>query len=299
MLTKKPCSRSDAPDIAAKAQPGQFVIVVPHERGERVPLTICGYDAKKGTVSFAFHEVGKTTKELGCLNEGDCLLNLTGPLGNPSEIKKFGKVLCVGGSIMIAPMLLQVKAMKEAGNHVTTVLGCRSKDFLFMEKEAKALSDKVYVASDDGTIGYKGLDFLKDLLKTEKFDRCVVMGPVVMMKDVSEITKPYGIPTVVTLTPIMIDGMGMCGVCRVTVAGKMQFGCVDGPEFDGHQTDFEELIQRQRLMLPEERVSSMLWEIGRLQVWQKQSLNRNLRKKPWRCRSRSRKFALKTLTKLP
>jgi len=251
-----------APDIAAKAQPGQFVIVVPHERGERVPLTICGYDAKKGTVSFAFHEVGKTTKELGCLNEGDCLLNLTGPLGNPSEIKKFGKVLCVGGSIMIAPMLLQVKAMKEAGNHVTTVLGCRSKEFLFMEKEAKTLSDKVYVASDDGTIGYKGLDFLKDLLKTEKFDRCVAMGPVVMMKDVSEITKPYCVPTVVTLTPIMIDGMGMCGVCRVTVAGKMQFGCVDGPEFDGHQTDFEELIQRQRLMLPEERVSSMLWEMG-------------------------------------
>ena len=251
-----------APDIAAKAQPGQFVIVVPHERGERVPLTICGYDAKKGTVSFAFHEVGKTTKDLGCLDEGDCLLNLTGPLGNPSEIKKFGKVLCVGGSIMIAPMLLQVKAMKEAGNHVTTVLGCRSKEFLFMEKEAKTLSDKVYVASDDGTIGYKGLDFLKDLLKTEKFDRCVAMGPVVMMKDVSEITKPYCVPTVVTLTPIMIDGMGMCGVCRVTVAGKMQFGCVDGPEFDGHQTDFEELIQRQRLMLPEERVSSMLWEMG-------------------------------------
>jgi ferredoxin--NADP+ reductase len=251
-----------APDVAAKAQPGQFVIVVPHERGERVPLTICGYDAKKGTVSFAFHEVGKTTKEMGCLNEGDCLLNITGPLGNPSEIKKFGKVLCVGGSIMIAPMLLQVKAMKEAGNQVTTVLGCRSKDFLFMEKEAKALSDKVYVASDDGTIGYKGLDFLQDLLKTEKFDRCVALGPVVMMKDVSEITKPYGVPTVVTLTPIMIDGMGMCGVCRVTVAGKMQFGCVDGPEFDGHQTDFEELIQRQRLMLPEERVSSMLWEMG-------------------------------------
>lgn len=251
-----------APDIAAKAQPGQFVIVVPHERGERVPLTICSYDAKKGTVSFAFHEVGKTTKELGCLNEGDCLLNVTGPLGNPSEIKKFGKVLCVGGSIMIAPMLLQVKAMKEAGNHVITVLGCRSKKFLFMESEAKGLSDKVYVASDDGTIGYKGLDFLQDLLKTEKFDRCVAMGPVVMMRDVSEITKPYEIPTIVTLTPIMIDGMGMCGVCRVTVAGKMKFGCVDGPEFDGHQVDFDGLIQRQRLMLPEERLSSELWEMG-------------------------------------
>ncbi|MBN1244841.1 sulfide/dihydroorotate dehydrogenase-like FAD/NAD-binding protein [Candidatus Bathyarchaeota archaeon] len=251
----------DAPDIAAKAKPGQFVIVVPHEKGERVPLTICGYDAEKGTVSFAFHEVGKTTKQMGCLNEGDCLMNVTGPLGNLSEIKKFGKVLCVGGSIMIAPALLQVKAMKAAGNHVTTVLGCRSKDFLFMEDEAKALSDKVYVASDDGTVGYKGLDFLKDLLKKEKFDHCVVLGPVVMMRDVSEITKPYGIPTIVTMTPIMIDGMGMCGVCRVTVGGEMKFGCVDGPEFDGHKVDFEELVQRQRLMLPEERLSSMLWEI--------------------------------------
>ena len=250
-----------APDIAAKAKPGQFVIVVPNEKGERIPLTICGYDAKKGTVSFAFHEVGKTTKALGCLNEGDCLMNVTGPLGNPSEIKKFGKVLCVGGSIMIAPVLLQIKAMKEAGNHVTTVLGCRSKDFLFMENEAETLSDKLYVASDDGTVGYKGLDFLKDLLKTEKFDHCVVMGPVVMMRDISEITKPYCIPTIVTVTPIMVDGMGMCGVCRVTISGKMKFGCIDGPEFDGHQVDFDQLVQRQRLMLPEERLSSMLWEL--------------------------------------
>jgi ferredoxin--NADP+ reductase len=251
----------EAPDIAAKAKAGQFVIVVPNEKGERIPLTICDYDTAKGTVSFAFHQVGKTTKALGCLKEGDTLMNVTGPLGNPSEVKKFGKVLCVGGSIMIAPALLQVKAMKEAGNHVTTVLGCRSKDFLFMEDEAKALSDKVYVASDDGSIGYTGLDFLKDLLKTEKFDHCVVLGPVIMMRDVSEITKPYGIPTIVTMTPIMMDGMGMCGVCRVTVAGEMKFGCVDGPEFDGHQVDFDELVQRQRLMLPEERLSSMLWEM--------------------------------------
>jgi ferredoxin--NADP+ reductase len=249
-----------APDIATKAQAGQFLIVVTDEKSERIPLTICGYDVQKGTVSFAFHEVGKTTKELGCLKESDSILNVTGPLGNPSEIQNFGNVLCIGGSIMLAPLLLQVKAMKEAGNKVTTVLGCRSKEFLFMENEAKSISDRVYVASDDGTIGYKGLDFLKDLLKTEKFDRCVVMGPVVMMKTVSEITKPYGIPTIVTLTPIMIDGMGMCGVCRVTVGGKMQFGCVDGPEFDGHQTDFDELIQRQRMMLPEERLSSVLWE---------------------------------------
>ena len=252
----------EAPDIAAKAQPGQFVMLIIGSKGERVPLTICDYDAKKGTVSFAFHEVGKTTKELGFLKEGDCIENLTGPLGNPSEIKNYGNVLCVGGSIMIAPLLLQVKAMKEAGNKVTTLLGARIKDGLSMEDEAKDLSEKVYIATDDGSKGYKGLDFLKKVLETEKFDRCVVMGPVVMMKAISDITKPFGIPTVVTLTPIMIDGMGMCGVCRVTVGGKMLFACVDGPEFDGHQVDFDELISRQRLFLPEERLNSELWELG-------------------------------------
>jgi len=251
-----------APEIAAKAQPGQFIILIIGEKGERIPLTICDYNRKKGTVSFAFHEVGKTTKELGTLCEGDCLENVTGPLGNPSEIKNYGKVLCVGGSVMIAPLLLQVKAMKDAGNSVTTVLGARIKDMLMMEDEAKAMSDEVYVATDDGSKGYQGLDFLKDLLKKEKFDHCVAMGPVVMMKTVSDVTKPFGTPTVVTLTPIMIDGMGMCGVCRVTVGGKMLFGCVDGPEFDGHQVDFEELIKRQRLFLPEERLTSVLWEIG-------------------------------------
>ena len=252
----------EAPDIAAKCQPGQFVIVVIDEKGERIPLTICGYDRAKGTVSFAFHEVGKTTKELGNFGEGDSLENVTGPLGNPSEIKNYGKVLCVGGSIMIAPLVLQAKAIKEAGNNVTTVLGARIKDVLFMTDEAKAVSDKLYVATDDGSEGYKGLDFLKELLKTEKFDRCVALGPVVMMKKVSEITKPYGIPTIVTLTPLMVDGMGMCGVCRVTVDGKMQFACVDGPEFDGHLVDFDELVTRQRMFLPEERLSSVLYEIG-------------------------------------
>jgi ferredoxin--NADP+ reductase len=251
----------DAPDVAVKSQAGQFLIVINGKTGERIPLTISGFDTAKGTVSFAFHEVGKTTKTLGLLNQGDCIDNVTGPLGNPSEIKNYGKVLCVGGSVMIAPLLLQVKAMKAAGNEVTTILGARTKEFIMMENEANDMSDKVYIATDDGSKGYKGLDFLKDLLKTEKFDRCVVMGPVIMMKDVSEITKPYNIPTVVTLTPIMIDGMGMCGVCRVTVDGKMLFGCVDGPEFDGHKTDFDGLILRQRTMLPEERLSSVLWEM--------------------------------------
>lgn len=250
-----------APEMAEKAKPGQFIIVVIDERGERIPLTIAGYDAKKGTITFVFNEVGKTTKQLGLLKEGDYILNITGPLGNPSEIKKFGNVLCVGGGVMIAPMLLQVKALREAGNTVTTVVGARIKELLFFVEEMKALSQKLYVATDDGSVGYKGLDFLKDVLAKEKFDRCVAMGPVVMMKNVCEITKPFGIPTVVTLTPIMVDGMGMCGVCRVSVGGKMKFGCVDGPEFDGHMVDFDELIKRQRLFLPEERLSALLWEL--------------------------------------
>jgi ferredoxin--NADP+ reductase len=251
----------DAPEVAAKSQPGQFLIVIHGKTGERIPLTICGYDRVKGTVSFAFHEVGKTTKDLGKLEQGQEIDNVTGPLGNPSEIKKYGRVLCVGGSVMIAPLLLQSKAMKEAGNHVTTVIGARTAPFIMMEEEANRYSDKVYISTDDGSRGYKGLDFLKELLTKEKFDRCVVMGPVILMKDVSEITKPHGVPTIVTTTPLMIDGMGMCGVCRVTVGGKMLFGCVDGPEFDGHQVDFDELILRQRMMLPEERLSSVLAEM--------------------------------------
>jgi ferredoxin--NADP+ reductase len=225
-----------------------------------VPLTISDYNVGRGSVSFAVHEVGKTTKELGSMEQDDSLANVTGPLGNPSEIRHFGRVLIVGGSIMIAPALLQARAMKTAGNHVTTVIGCRSKEFLFMEKEAASRSDELLIASDDGTVGEKGIEFLSGLLARERFDRCVVLGPVVMMKKVCETTRPRGIPTVVTLTPIMIDGMGMCGVCRVTVGGKTLFGCMDGPEFDGHQVDFDELVKRQRMMLPEERLSSMLWE---------------------------------------
>ena len=162
---------------------------------------------------------------------------------------------------MIAPMLLQAKALAEAGNNLTTVIGARIKDLLFFEEEMKCLSSELYVATDDGSKGFNGLDFLKEILEKEKFDRCIAYGPVVMMKNVSEMTKPHGIPTIVTLTPIMIDGMGMCGVCRVTVGGKLKFGCVDGPEFDGHSVNFDELVNRQRMFLPEERLSSFIWEI--------------------------------------
>jgi len=249
-----------APQIAEKAKPGQFIILIIGEKGERIPLTIAGYNTEKGTITFVFNEVGKTTKQLGLLKEGDCIQSITGPLGNPSEIRNFGKVLCVAGGVMIAPMLLQVKALRDAGNTVTTVMGARIKELLFFEEEMRALSHNFYVATDDGSKGYKGLSFLKEVLEKEKFDRCVTMGPVIMMKNVCEITKPFGIPTIVTLTPIMVDGMGMCGACRVTVGGETKFACVDGPEFDGHKVDFEELVKRQRMFLPEERLSSLLWE---------------------------------------
>lgn len=256
-----------APDIAAKANPGQFVIVKTCENGERVPITLVNADTKKGTITFVFNEVGKTTRQLGLLNEGDSILNVCGPLGNPSEIEKFGTVLCVGGGVMIAPMLFQVLAMRKAGNKVITVIGARIKDLFFFENEMKALSDEFYMATDDGSKGYKGLDFLKEILTKQKVDRVVAMGPVVMLKAVSEMTKPLGIKTIVTLTPIMVDGMGMCGACRVTVAGKTKFGCVDGPEFDGHQVDFEELVQRQRMFLPEERLAALFHErIGGINV---------------------------------
>jgi ferredoxin--NADP+ reductase len=249
-----------APAIAEKARPGQFIILIIDEKGERIPLNIAEYDAKKGTVTFAFNEVGKTTKQLGLMKEGECIWNITGPLGVPSEIRNFGNVLCAAAGVMIAPMLLQVKALREAGNSVITVIGARIKDLLFYEDEMKAASNELHTATDDGSHGHKGLNFVKEILQKEKSDRCIVMGPIAMMKEVSQITKPFAIPTVVTLTPIMVDGMGMCGVCRVSVSGKMKFGCVDGPEFDGHKVDFDELVNRQRMFLPEERLSSLLWE---------------------------------------
>lgn len=249
-----------APEIAEKAKPGQFLILMVEENGERIPLTITGYNAAKGTVSFVFNEVGKTTKQLGCLEKGGLIPNVAGPLGNPSEISKFGRVLCVGGGVMIAPLYLQVHALREAGNEVVTAIGARIKDLIIFEKEMKEASNEFYVATDDGSKGHKGLGFLEDLLKTKKFDRAVVMGPVVMMKKVSELTRPFGVHTVVTLTPIMVDGMGMCGVCRVTVGNETKFACVDGPEFDGHKVDFDQLLRRQRVFSSEERLSSLLWE---------------------------------------
>ncbi len=249
-----------APEIAAKAHPGQFIIVIVHEKGERIPLNLVGYDKTKGTITFACAEVGKTTKQLGLMKEGDCILAVDGPLGNPSEIRNFGRVLCVAGGVMIAPMLLQVKALREAGNVVDVVIGARRKDLLFFEEELKALSNRFYVATDDGFKGHTGLGFLKDILGASKYDRCVVLGPLAMTREVCGITKPFGVPTIVTLMPVMVDGNGMCGVCRVKIGDETKFACVDGPEFDGQCVDFDELIQRQMMFLSEERTSSLLWE---------------------------------------
>jgi len=249
-----------AKEIAEKARPGQFVILRVDERGERVPFTLANCDTKKGTVTVVFHEVGNTTKKLGNLNEGDSISDVVGPLGNPAEIGKYGRVLCVGGGVWVAPLHFLASALREKGNRLATVVGARTKEHLILEREMKEISDEFYVTTDDGSKGYKGLNFLRDLLKTQKIDRVIAMGPVVMMQTVVEITRPHGLKTMVTLTPIMVDGMGMCGACRVSVGSETKFACIDGPEFDGHLVDFELLIRRQRMYLPEERISSMLRE---------------------------------------
>lgn len=249
-----------APEIAAKAKPGQFIILSLGEKGERIPLTIVDYETKEGSLTFVFNEVGKTTKELGCLKVGQKIENVVGPLGNPSDIQQLGKVLCVGGGVMNAPLHLQVRAHKNAGNEVTAAIGARTEDLLIFEKEIKDVADELHVFTDDGSKGHKGLEFLEELLRKQRFQRAIVMGPVITMKTVSEFTKLHRIPTLVTLTPIMVDGMGMCGACRVTIGGETKFACIDGPEFNGHDVDFIQLIERQRVFLPEERISSLLWE---------------------------------------
>ncbi len=249
-----------AEDVANKARPGQFVILRLDEKGERIPLTIAGLDLKKGTVATAFHAVGKSTKKLAKMRVGDSLMDLSGPLGNPAELDKFGRVLLVGGGIWCAPLYYMAQALSEKGNELVIIAAGRTKDGLIFEKELKEVSDEFYVATDDGSKGYEGLSFLNDLLKTQKFDHAIVMGQVVLLQTVTELTKPYCLKTMVTLASLMVDGTGMCGSCRVTVGSETKFACMDGPEFDGHQVDFEELIKRQRIYLPEERLASMIYE---------------------------------------
>ena len=249
-----------AADIAKKAKPGQFVILRLDDKGERVPLTIAGVDLKKGTVAAAFHAVGKTTKKLAKMKAGDSIKDVSGPLGNLAEAGKFGKVLLVGGGVWCAPLSYLAKALRGSGNRLVVVCVGRTENDMVYEKELKALADVFFVATDDGSKGYEGLDFLADVLKAQKFDHAVAMGQVSLLKKVVDLTKPYGLRTMVTLASLMVDGTGMCGACRVSVGGETKFACMDGPEFNGLEVDFEELVKRQRMYLPEERMASMIYE---------------------------------------
>ena len=244
--------------IAQRGRAGQFIILRVNDEGERIPLTIANRDPEKGTITIVAQEVGKTTEMLNALDVGDEILDLAGPLGKPTDIPTGKTVVCVGGGIGNAVVWPQVQALKEAGNKVIAILGARTKELLILEEEITAMADDVIITTDDGSYGRKGMvtHALDDLIESgEKIDEVITIGPVIMMKFVCKTTEPHGIPTQASLNPIMVDGTGMCGACRVTVGGKTRFACVEGPEFDGHQTDFDELITRLSYYKPEERAS--------------------------------------------
>ncbi len=246
----------DAPEIARRAKPGQFVVLRINEEGERIPLTIADTRPEDGVLVIVFQEVGKSTMLLGTLGEGDTVMDLIGPLGKPTEIEKFGTVVCVGGGVGTPEIYPVARALKEAGNRVISIIGFRTKELILMEEEMRAVADELIVATDDGSNGNKG--FVTDMLKRvidrgEKIDRCFAVGPVIMMKMVSKLTQPYQIPTIVSLNPIMLDATGMCGVCRVEVDGETKFACVDGPEFDGHKVNFDLLMARLKTYEKEEK----------------------------------------------
>ena len=244
----------DAPLVAAKAKAGQFVIIRPNENSERIPLTVADYDREKGELTLIYQTVGRTTAELDTLSVGDSILNLAGPLGKASELEGLKKVAVIGGGLGCAIAYPQAKALFELGAEVDMIAGFRNRDLIILEKEMAAVSD-LTVMTDDGSNGNKGLvtDALKKKIEEGAvYDTVIAIGPPVMMKFVSLLTKEYGIPTVVSMNPIMIDGTGMCGGCRLTVGGKTVFACVDGPDFDGHQVDFDELIRRNNSYRKEE-----------------------------------------------
>ena len=237
----------EAPFIAKKAKAGQFIIFRIDEMGERVPLTIAGYDREKGTVTIIFQKVGFATKALGSLNEGDCIRDFVGPLGKPTHTEGVKKVCVVGGGVGCAIALPSAAAFKEAGAEVDVIVGFRNKDIVILEDEFKAVSDNMYLMTDDGSYGEQGFVTVKlqQLLESGKdYDAVLAIGPIPMMKFVCKTTEPFGVKTMVSLNPIMVDGTGMCGGCRVTVGGEVKFACVDGPEFDGHKVDFAELMSR-------------------------------------------------------
>lgn len=236
----------EAPLIARARKAGHFVIVRACEKGERIPLTIADSDIEKGTITLVIQAVGRSSQKICALNAGDYLTDVVGPLGQATHIEKVGTVLCCGGGVGVAPLMPIVKAFKEAGNRVITVLAARTKELIILEEQMRRYSDELIVMTDDGSYGEKGLitNGAEQVINREKVDLCVTIGPAIMMKFLSLLTKKYDIPTVASLNTIMVDGTGMCGACRITVGGKTKFVCIDGPEFDAHQVDFDEMLMR-------------------------------------------------------
>ena len=252
-----------APAVAKKAQPGQFVVIRIDEKGERIPLTIADWDEGEGSVTIVFMEVGTTTHKLALLQTGDFITDFIGPLGLPTHIDKFGTVVCVAGGFAVATIMPIARAMRAKGNQVISIMGARNKSLIFWEEELRRVSDQLIVTTDDGSYARKGLvtEPLKELLEGDgKVDRVIAIGPSIMMKFCSKTTEPFGVKTVVSLNPIMVDGTGMCGCCRVSVGGETKFACVDGPDFDGHQVDWDLLFARQRIYLDEEKCSFEQWQ---------------------------------------
>ena len=247
-----------APEIARKRRAGQFIILKIDEPGERIPLTIVDSDAESGTITIIFQVVGKTTAALAAMKAGDEISDVQGPLGNPTEIENFGHVVCIGGGVGVGVVYPLAAALKKAGNRVTSIIGARTQTLLILEEEMRKVSDRLIVATDDGSYGFHGFvsAVLQNLIDAkERIDRVFAIGPVPMMRVLCEVTRPHGIPTVVSLNPVMVDATGMCGACRVAVAGKTKFTCVDGPEFDGHQVDFALLTSRLRMYQTQEKQS--------------------------------------------
>ena len=252
-----------APLIAKKAQAGQFAILRVDERGERFPLTLVDWDPEEGTIILIFQEVGVSTKKLGKLTVGDHIEDIVGPLGNPTEVRRYGEVAVIGGGVGTALIYPWIKALKERRNRIITILGARHENLLLLEEDLRVLSDELHVSTDDGSRGVKGFtaDVLRSLLEQgRRFDLVMAAGPVPMMRAVAEVTRPFKLRTVVSLNPIMVDGTGMCGGCRVTVGGETKFACVDGPEFDAHQVDFRLLMDRLRTYQEEETRATGVFE---------------------------------------
>lgn len=252
-----------APEIAETARPGQFVILRIDEQGERLPLTLVDWNREEGLITLIFQEIGASTRKLGSLNVGDEILNIAGPLGNPNDTKHHSPVAIVCGGVGMAAAYPLAKELAKEGNTVTSIIGAKTKDQLILEEEMKNISTELYVSTDDGSKGHKG--FVSQVLKTliengKQFHAVYAIGPPLMMKATAEVTRPYCIKTIVSLNPIMVDGMGMCGACRVCVGGKTRFACVDGPLFDGHEVDFDGLVQRLRMFNSEERLATQFFE---------------------------------------